>query len=387
MPGKSACVVFINHWAKKLGGAEYSLLDILSYNAPRIRSYLVTSEAGPLTTKASLLNIECRIIPCSLKPGKNMREHFVRVLLFSGKGMLSFIRYVFSLSRFIKTVEPEIIHANVPLSHVALFLLVLLGYRGKCFFHMREIFKKKSLPSLFYQFFFPFRQGRIFAISESVKQNLPFTLRTSALVVYNGVKVPEVLHKRRAADGSSMRFLYLGRVVPWKGCHDLISIFAKVNNRQAKETWALSLVGDTVYWSDKYRRRLQGQIQSNGLESNCILLPHTDDPAWAIRSHDVFVNASFQEPFGRSIAEAQAEGLPVVAYDSGGIREIVENERTGLLVTYGDEEGFVRAVARLLDDRDEASAMGKRGHERMKRFFNRDFQMPKICDELLSNSV
>jgi L-malate glycosyltransferase len=383
MPGKIPSIVFINHWAKNLGGAEFSLLDILSFISKRVHAYLVTSEPGTLIVKAASLPIETRIVPCSLRPGKNIREHFFRVLVFSGKDVVSFIRFIFSLSRLIKKVKPEIIHANVPLSHLSLYILVFLGYRGKCVFHIREIFKRNSMPFLLYQWLFPRLQGHIIAISEAVKQNLPTVMREKAIVLYNGINVPQLLPTREVTSDSPMKFLYLGRIVPWKGCYQLIDIFAKVKKRQTQRKWELSLIGDTSYWNVTYRTRLQEQIKSNALESNCFILPHTDDPAGAMRSHDVFVNASFQEPFGRSIAEAQAQGLAVVAFDSGGIREIVEHEKTGILVPYGDEEGFALAIERIIVNKEEALAMGRQGHERMKKHFNCDIQMPKICDELL----
>jgi glycosyltransferase involved in cell wall biosynthesis len=383
MPGKIPSIVFINHWAKNLGGAEFSLLDILSFISKRGNAYLVTSEPGSLIEKAANLPIETRVVPCSLRPGRNIREHFFRVLVFSGKDAFSFIRFVFSLSRLIKKVTPEIIHANVPLSHLSLFILVLLGYRGKCVFHIREIFKRNSMPFLLYQWLFPRSQGHIIAISEAVKKNLPSAMRKKTIVLYNGISVPQLLPIREVKADSPMKFLYLGRIVPWKGCHQLIDIFAEVKNRQAQGKWELSLIGDTSYWNVTYRTRLQEQIKSNALESNCFLLPHTDDPVEVMRSHDVFVNASFQEPFGRSIAEAQAQGLAVIAFDSGGIQEIIEHKKTGILLPYGDEEGFALAIERIIGNKEEALVMGKRGHERMKKYFNCDIQMPKICDELL----
>ena len=208
-------------------------------------------------------------------------------------------------------------------------------------------------------------------------------MRKKTIVLYNGINVPQLLPKREVKADSPTKFLYLGRIVPWKGCHRLIDIFSKVKKNHSQGKWELSLIGDTSYWSAAYRTLLQEQMRSSRLESDCFLLPHTDDPAGAMRVHDVFVNTSFQEPFGRSIAEAQAEGLAVIAFDSGGIREIIEHEKTGILVPYGDEESFALAIERIIENKEEALLMGRRGHERMKKYFNRDIQIPKICDELL----
>jgi glycosyltransferase involved in cell wall biosynthesis len=98
----------------------------------------------------------------------------------------------------------------------------------------------------------------------------------------------------------------------------------------------------------------------------------------------VFCNASYNEPFGRSIAEAHAVGLPVVAFDSGAVKEIVEHERTGLLVPYNDADGYVSAMGRFIDNQELVRNMGMKGHLRAKEFFNRDIQVPLICEYILN---
>jgi glycosyltransferase involved in cell wall biosynthesis len=74
----------------------------------------------------------------------------------------------------------------------------------------------------------------------------------------------------------------------------------------------------------------------------------------------------------------------VVVFDSGGVKEIVEHERTGLLAPYNDVNAFVIAMGRFIDERELISSMGKRGHLRAKEFFNRDIQMPLIGERILN---
>jgi glycosyltransferase involved in cell wall biosynthesis len=160
-------------------------------------------------------------------------------------------------------------------------------------------------------------------------------------------------------------------------------MFAQVKKRYPGANLGLTLVGDTMYWSQDYRERLRKQVQRSGLTSSCILLPHTDAPYEELRRHHVFCNASCKEPFGRSIAEAQAVGLPVVAFDSGAVKEIVEHERTGLLAPYNDTGGFVSAMGRFIDEPELVRSMGEKGHLRAKELFNRDIQAPLICQCIL----
>jgi len=373
--------VFINHWAKNLGGAEYSLIDIMNYVASRCQAHLITSEPGPLAEKAAMLGVTCHIIPCGLKPAGKNRERLLPAMLVSWRGQISFLWFVVRSSFLAHRIVPDCIHANVPKSHVTLFLLAALGYKGACWFHVREIFKKGSVPYRMYQLLFPKKTGNCIAISQTVKAHMPPGMQKKTIIIYNGVVVPPAIIA--SDDCEELRFVYLGRVVPWKGCHLLIRIFALAKKQYPDANTTLTLVGDTLYWSRDYREHLRKQIQQCGLTSSCTLLSHTEKPYDVLGRHHVFCNASYNEPFGRSIAEAQAAGLPVVAFDSGAVKEIVEHERTGLLVPYDDTSGFVRAMGRFINEPRLARSMGIKGHQRAKEFFNRDIQVPAICNELL----
>jgi len=83
----------------------------------------------------------------------------------------------------------------------------------------------------------------------------------------------------------------------------------------------------------------------------------------------VFVYKSESEPLGSAALAAMASGVPVVASGTGGLPEIVEHERTGLLVDNGD---FAGAVRRLLDDPRLAAALGRAGREHVQHGFSAD---------------
>ena len=69
----------------------------------------------------------------------------------------------------------------------------------------------------------------------------------------------------------------------------------------------------------------------------------------AYRAADVYVHAAVEETFGLSVAEALACGTPVVMASAGGVLEIVQHERTALVVRPRDSVGLADAIARLLD--------------------------------------
>ncbi|MBD3393083.1 MAG: glycosyltransferase [Chitinivibrionales bacterium] len=378
--------VFLNHWAARLGGAELSLLELLDAARDRWDCHLVTTEDGALPDRAARLGITCHVVPCGGSFMEIRRGSLFRHILFSWREWLHFAAYLIRLRGLVKHLRPVLIHANIPKSHVALFLLRLTGCRAHACFHIREIFGRASMSSLLYRALFPSRNASVIAISGAVKARLPFRLRTRAAVIYNGVGIAPETGAVPKKDSRVLNLLYLGRIVPWKGCRYLIEILDAARKRYPDAPLRLDLVGDTAYWSPDYRRELVTAIQRLGLGDVCRLHPRTDTPAREFALHDVFCNASFEEPFGRSIAEAHACGLPVVAYDSGGIREIVVHGETGFLVPYGDKASFVEALGRFVAAPALARTLGANGRKRAVRHFDCPRQQSRLCEFLAEQS-
>lgn len=82
---------------------------------------------------------------------------------------------------------------------------------------------------------------------------------------------------------------------------------------------------------------------------------------------DIYAWPAINEAWGMALIEAQAAGLPVVAGRSGGVAEIVEDGRSGLLVTPGDPRVFAEALATLLDEPATRAALGAAAGARMAR--------------------
>ena len=93
---------------------------------------------------------------------------------------------------------------------------------------------------------------------------------------------------------------------------------------------------------------------------------------------DLFVFPGFRESLGMVFLEAQSCGLPVVAYDNGGIPEVVAADQTGILCPLDDEDAFDRAVATLLDNPARRRDMGQRAARHVRQHHDLD----RICLQL-----
>jgi len=130
------------------------------------------------------------------------------------------------------------------------------------------------------------------------------------------------------------------------------------------------------------RCELKGKIRCLGLENKAFLTGLVKDIDNAYRIANIFVMPSrFREGLGLAILEAMQCGLPVVAFRLGGICEIVENNRTGLLVPPGDVKALAQAIATLLSDKDLRAKMGREGARVIRERF-RSGQMIALIESL-----
>ncbi len=87
----------------------------------------------------------------------------------------------------------------------------------------------------------------------------------------------------------------------------------------------------------------------------------------AFAAADVFVMPSRTDSFGIVYLEAWGRGIPVIGARAGGVPEVIRHGSDGLLVEFGDVAGLARSIARLLNDRELARAMGELGRRKVMR--------------------
>jgi glycosyltransferase involved in cell wall biosynthesis len=121
----------------------------------------------------------------------------------------------------------------------------------------------------------------------------------------------------------------------------------------------LAVVGAPAHDDGSYEAALQTEA-ADMLGDRCRFVGAVDEVPTVLRSLDVLVNASTSEPFGLSVLEAQACGVPVIGTASGGIPEFVTDGETGLLVKPGRPEDLASEINRLLATSDLRDGLRER---------------------------
>jgi glycosyltransferase involved in cell wall biosynthesis len=129
----------------------------------------------------------------------------------------------------------------------------------------------------------------------------------------------------------------------------------------------LQLAGD-----GPMRSELESCISSAGLSGNVVLLGRRVDVPELMAKADLLWHLSESEGLPLVVAEAMATGLPVVAHDVRGLRDIVRNGITGFLVTFGDQQALIAQTIHLLNDRALYDSFAQRGREHVENYFTAD---------------
>ena len=163
-------------------------------------------------------------------------------------------------------------------------------------------------------------------------------------------------------DSESKHVIAVGRLNYQKGFERLIQAWSSVD--RSHPDWQLDIYGD-----GEDRKMLLNLVSDLNLEGKVLLHPSTPDIMNCYRESSFLVMSSRYEGLPMVLIEAQANGLPVISFDCKcGPKDIIANEKNGLLVKEGDVKALSKAIIRIIENRTLRQNMSVEAINMMSRY-------------------
>jgi glycosyltransferase involved in cell wall biosynthesis len=346
-------VLFL-HGITEIGGAERDLLLTVE-RLPKLgfQPTVGCPGDGPLLRELARRDIEQRNV--ALPPWRKFLSYPRRA---------SSVR---ELRALIQDVRPALLHVN-DIWWVPQALRALDGTGIPMVAHVRQ--EIDSWKAAQYELD---RANLIFSVSRRIEESLHAIAPGRVRTLYSGLDLTQL---PVSPDGSVMRAtcgipqdaLLIGTVAnlfPRKGYEVLLSVFPRILSACPTAHYLIVGHGDVGY-----ERRLRAKVSLMGLSDRVHFAGFQETVYPCLAALDLYVHPALMEGFGVAILEAMAMSKAVVATTAGGVPEIVEDGRTGLLVPPGDGEALARSVMLLLQDAAGRAAKGAAGRARVVARFS-----------------
>jgi glycosyltransferase involved in cell wall biosynthesis len=300
---------------------------------------------------------------CRRAPGLGLEVRPIRV-----RGELG-LRSVLGSASALRGFRPDVLHLHD--AHA-----VLIGALAAAFARVPAVvvsrrvdFRINSLRK------YTWAADRIIAISEAVRAVLLDCGVPSELVsvVPSGIDLERF--ERMPERAACRRELNLAADAPAVGC--VAALTDHKGHRFLLEAWPRVLEAQPaavllLAGSGELEAKLRKQSASLGVNGSVRFLGYREDLPQLLAALDVFVLASHLEGLCTSLMDAMAAGLPVVATSAGGIPEVVQDRRTGMLVPPRDPRALAAALVAVLADGALRARFGRAGREAVRRFDRRN---------------
>ncbi len=284
-----------------------------------------------------------------------------------GPHLSSLVRDLLAALRF------DVVHVHAPLTPV---LPILAIHHATC--PVVGTFHSNFEPGLAFRLArhalqrYLDRLDAALAVSRACLGALRGRLRADFRIVPNGVDVARFASGRplRRFDDGKVNVLWVGRIEPRNGLDLMLAAFAEA--RRTVEA-RLLVVGDGPLLA-RYRARVPAEIAEDVFFAGQL---GDERPDWYASAH-VYCAPTRIASFGVTLLEAMSAGVPILASDIDGFREVVHHGVEGELVPPDDAGAWVRALVRVAGDRTLAAAYGAAGRRTALRY-----DWPVVAKEVL----
>jgi phosphatidyl-myo-inositol alpha-mannosyltransferase len=330
------------------------------------------------------LGHEVHILAPGRRPGRRDDATIVgRAVPVRGNGSVARISFGPQVSRAVgrafREFQPDLLHVHEPLvPSVSMHAVLQAKVPVVATFHSNV--GRERVSSLWFRLAAPMvrpvwnRIARRIAVSEAALRSVCSRMGDGDLVIVpNGVDVGRFADAPRLSLPAGRHILFVGRLEERKGFPVAVRAFARLAGMYPDLRLLVIGEGSERDAVDALPPEVRARVDMLGRLED-------DRLASYLRSADVYIGpATGGESFGIVLAEAMAAGLPVVASDIDGYRDVARDGIEAVLVPPGEPEALVEAVRTVLDDPRLAKSLGDAGRRRA-----REFDWDVVADRLVT---
>jgi GalNAc-alpha-(1->4)-GalNAc-alpha-(1->3)-diNAcBac-PP-undecaprenol alpha-1,4-N-acetyl-D-galactosaminyltransferase len=207
--------------------------------------------------------------------------------------------------------------------------------------------------------------NKLVSVSQDVNKDLEWLPEEKKTVIYNPfIPIPDITSKFRLPSGvdpNKKWIISMGRLSYQKGFDLLLTSFQAIADKYPD--WQLLILGEGELKHDLENLRDQLKLSEQVVFTGAISPPFS-----ILQNSDLFVMSSRFEGFPMAHGEALACGLPVIATDCSGVRELIRDDIDGILVPNEDVTALAAAMSRLMSDETERNRLATHAPEVLERF-------------------
>jgi len=289
---------------------------------------------------------------------------------FQFKSKKSYLYSIPDITKCLKLVKPDIVHAHM--FHCSFYAACAILYSGNFFnliYHRHNIEVGSFKENLMDHFTLRKAKKVIFvsqaAVDYATKKWPKF--KNKFVCIYNGIDVPEK-HAANTIDLPERYILLLARLRQKKGHILAINAFKIV--QQSFPNIKMVFAGD-----GPYKNTIAGYLEKNELQESILLIGHTEDIGCVIDNAQFMIVPSEYEAFGLVAAEGMALKKMVIAANIGGLKEVVVNTQTGILVDSKATADWSKIIEHYLLFPEEATKLGEAGYEYYLKHFTSEIMV------------
>jgi glycosyltransferase involved in cell wall biosynthesis len=375
-------ILFVNPFAQQVSGPDESLISLIGGLSKDINPYVIVPPNSPQLNRYESVGATVFELPMQrIQRFENLR--------FVTKYSKQFLPDIIQFIKIIRSYKFDLIHTNMEVVLQSGLAARVMGIPSVYHVRSTSIAHPRRVCDLLVAGINRC-SDEIIVVSKAVGQIFfQRGINDKVSIIYNSIdtdqfgkvskeKVCTLRNELTQGSGGPL-VATVGRINPRKGLECFIKAIALVETHCSNTRFAI--VGDASDpLEQNYLKGLKDLANTLGVASKLVFVPAKQNIAELMSAIDIFVMSSINEGFGRVAIEAMAANRPVIASNIGGLPEIVEDGKTGILVNPNDPQAFSTAILRLLANKELSIIMGDKGRVKVEEQFSRKAMIPAVME-------